>query len=78
MIEKEPGYYWFPKREKKGLSTSWFAFIILLPAIVIIFGIVISPLITTFIYSLKNMELISANRGQFVWFARGRRSTLRR
>lgn len=69
MIEKEPGYYWFPKREKKGLSTSWFAFIILLPAIVIIFGIVISPLITTFIYSLKNMELISANRGQFVWFA---------
>ena len=56
MIEKEPGYNWSPKREKKELSTSWFAFIILLPAIVIIFGIVISPLITTFIYSLKNME----------------------
>lgn len=26
-------------------------------------------MITTFIYSLKNMELISANRGQFIWFA---------
>ena len=51
-----------------------FAYLILIPAIVIVFGIIISPLITTFIYSLKNMELISANRGQFVWFANYPRS----
>lgn len=43
-----------------------FAFLILAPAAVIIFGVVLVPLVTTFIYSLKNMELISAERGKFL------------
>ena len=43
-----------------------FAFLILAPAAVVIFGVVLVPLVTTFIYSLKNMELISAERGKFL------------
>jgi ABC-type sugar transport system permease subunit len=43
-----------------------FAFLILAPAAVVIFGVVLIPLVTTFIYSLKNMELISAERGKFL------------
>ena len=56
-------------RRKRGLSAVGFAYLILIPAIVVVFGIIVSPLVTTFIYSLKNMELISANRGQFVWLS---------
>ncbi|NQX68008.1 sugar ABC transporter permease [Paenibacillus alba] len=43
-----------------------FAVITILPAFVLVFGIVLFPLIQTFIYSLKNMELTSASQGQFV------------
>jgi ABC-type sugar transport system permease subunit len=43
-----------------------FAFLILAPAAVIIFGVVLVPLVSTFIYSLQNMELISAERGKFL------------
>ncbi|HYW84122.1 MAG TPA: sugar ABC transporter permease [Spirochaetia bacterium] len=43
-----------------------FAFLILAPAAVVIFGVVLIPLVTTFIYSLQNMELISAERGKFL------------
>lgn len=68
MIARQPCPDAHP-RHKYDLSAARFAFLILLPAILIVFGIIISPIITTFIYSLKNMELISANRGQFVGFA---------
>lgn len=54
---------------KKGLSEQNFAFLIIAPAVLIVFGVVIFPLITTLIYSLQNMEMISANKGQFVWLS---------
>lgn len=53
---------------KKELSEQQFAWVILFPAMLIVFGIVLFPLFQTFIYSLKNMELTSANQGDFVWF----------
>ena len=43
-----------------------FAFLILAPAAVVIFGVVLAPLVTTFVYSLKNMELISSERGKWL------------
>ena len=43
-----------------------FAFLILAPAAVVIFGVVLVPLVTTLIYSLQNMELISSERGKFL------------
>jgi multiple sugar transport system permease protein/N,N'-diacetylchitobiose transport system permease protein len=43
-----------------------FAFLILLPSAVVIFGVVIVPLVTTFIYTLQNMEMISAEKGKFL------------
>ncbi len=43
-----------------------FAFLLLAPAAVVIFGVVVFPLLTTFVYSLRNMELISAERGRFL------------
>jgi ABC-type sugar transport system permease subunit len=57
------------EKQRHGISEQNFAFIIIIPAIIIVFGVIISPLVTNFIYSLQNMELISANRGQFVWFS---------
>ena len=57
------------KKTNRELSEWGFALLILIPAIVIVFGVVISPLITTFVYSLKNMELISEHRGEFVGLA---------
>jgi len=51
---------------RQGLSEQSFAFLILLPAAVVIFGVVLFPLVTTFIYSLQNMELISAEKGKFL------------
>ena len=59
----------FKKKTNRELSEWGFALLILIPAIVIVFGVVISPLITTFVYSLKNMELISEHRGEFVGLA---------
>ena len=69
MATKESPGAVVPRKHKGNYPAAGFAYLILIPAIVIVFGIIISPLITTLIYSLKNMELISANRGQFVWFA---------
>ena len=51
---------------RQSLSEQSFAFLILLPAAVVIFGVVLFPLVTTFIYSLQNMELISAEKGKFL------------
>ena len=54
---------------RKGLTEQQFAYMIIAPAAIIVFGVVLFPLISTFIYSLKNMELISINKGQFVGIA---------
>lgn len=54
---------------KRKLTDQQFAYIIIAPAAIIVFGIVLFPLISTFIYSLKNMELTSINKGQFVGIA---------
>ncbi|MFF2480023.1 carbohydrate ABC transporter permease [Paenibacillus sp. NPDC058071] len=43
-----------------------FGFWSTVPAIVAVFGIVLYPLIQTFIYSLKNMSLTSSSAGAFV------------
>jgi multiple sugar transport system permease protein/N,N'-diacetylchitobiose transport system permease protein len=53
-----------PRRQQ--LSEQQFAFLILAPAAVVIFGVVLAPLVTTFIYSLKNMELLSSERGMWL------------
>jgi len=47
-------------------SEGKFALAISAPALLIVFGVVLFPLLTTFAYSFMNMELISANRGAFV------------
>jgi multiple sugar transport system permease protein/N,N'-diacetylchitobiose transport system permease protein len=49
-------------------SEGKFALGISAPALLIVFGVVLFPLLTTFAYSFMNMELISANRGAFVGF----------
>ena len=54
------------QRHRGSLSEQSFAFLILLPAAVVIFGVVLVPLVTTFIYSLQNMELISEEKGKFL------------
>ncbi len=51
---------------KNGLSEQKFAWIIIFPAILIVFGIVIFPLIRTFIYSLQNMNLSLGETGEFI------------
>ncbi|AJY76894.1 carbohydrate ABC transporter permease [Paenibacillus beijingensis] len=50
----------------KRMSDKTFAWLNIAPAILLVFGIVLFPLIQTFLYSLQNMELISDNKGQFV------------
>ncbi len=51
---------------RQALAEQRFAYLILAPAAVVIFGVILAPLVTTFIYSLQNMELISADRGKFL------------
>jgi multiple sugar transport system permease protein/N,N'-diacetylchitobiose transport system permease protein len=51
---------------RQALSEQSFAFLILLPAALVIFGVVLFPLGTTLVYSLQNMELISAEKGKFL------------
>ena len=51
---------------RQRLSEQRFALLILLPAAVVIFGVVLFPLGTTFVYSLQNMELISEEKGKFL------------
>ena len=50
-------------------SESRFALAVSAPALLIIFGVVLFPLATTFAYSFMNVELTSANRGAFVGLA---------
>lgn len=54
---------------KRNLSDAQFSWLIITPAIIIVFGIVLFPLLQTFLYSLKDMDLTSANQGEFVWFS---------
>jgi ABC-type sugar transport system permease subunit len=51
---------------RQRFSEQRFAFLILLPAAVVIFGVVLFPLGATFVYSLQNMELISEEKGKFL------------
>lgn len=46
-----------------------FALVLILPAILIVFGIVLYPLVQTFIYSLQDMRLTSDTKGEFVGLA---------
>ncbi len=46
-----------------------FALAISSPALIIVFGVVLFPLATTFVYSFMNIELTSADRGAFVGLA---------
>ncbi len=43
-----------------------FAYLIILPAVIVVFGIVLFPLITTLIYSLKDLNIMSNHYGSFV------------
>lgn len=54
---------------RQAAAEQRFALLILAPAAVVIFGVVLIPLATTFVYSLKNMELISEERGRFLGLA---------
>jgi ABC-type sugar transport system permease subunit len=58
---------------RQKLSEQGFAFLILIPAAVIIFGVVLLPLGTTLVYSLQNMELISSEKGKFLGLLNYRR-----
>ncbi|EDL66556.1 carbohydrate ABC transporter permease [Bacillus sp. SG-1] len=53
----------------KSRNEKWFALSILLPAIIIVFGVVLIPLIQTFIFTFKDMKLISATYDQFLGLA---------
>jgi multiple sugar transport system permease protein len=50
----------------KTKNEKWFALSILLPAIIIVFGVVLVPIIQTFIYTFKDMNLISSSYDQFI------------
>lgn len=50
---------------KKTISEQKFAWMIILPAIIIVFGVVIYPLIRTFIISFQEMNLSAGEAGSF-------------
>jgi len=50
----------------KTKNEKWFALTILLPSIIIVFGVIVIPLFQTFIYTFKDMNLISSTYGQFI------------
>jgi len=54
---------------KKGTSEQSFALVIIAPALILVFGVVIFPFVQTLIYSFQDMSLMSANQGQFVGLA---------
>lgn len=56
-----------PTRKVRGEQS--FAYWVLAPALLLVLGMVLFPLLVNLAYTFKNMELISAHRGQFVWFA---------
>lgn len=51
---------------KRKLSDAKFAWLLISPAIIVVFGIVLFPLIETFLYSLKDMDLSMGNPGSYV------------
>ncbi|MFD1362430.1 carbohydrate ABC transporter permease [Lentibacillus salinarum] len=50
---------------KKGLTEQRFAWLIILPAVLIVFGIVIYPLLRTFGYTFQDMDLSMGGTGEF-------------
>ncbi|WP_052158772.1 carbohydrate ABC transporter permease [Halobacillus sp. BBL2006] len=54
---------------KKELSEQKFAWIIILPALLIVFGIVVYPLVRTFIYTFQDMNLSLGGTGEFIGLA---------
>jgi ABC-type sugar transport system permease subunit len=54
---------------KRRLSDAQFSWLIITPAILVVFGIVLFPLVETFIYSLKDMDLSMGNLGSYVGLA---------
>jgi ABC-type sugar transport system permease subunit len=54
---------------KRKLSDAKFAWLIISPAIIVVFGIVLFPLIQTFLYSIKDMDLSMGNPGNYVGFS---------
>ena len=53
---------------KRKLSDAQFAWIIISPAILVVFGIVLFPLLQTFIYSMRDIDLTAGNTGDFIGF----------
>lgn len=51
---------------KRGISEQQFAWLIILPACLLVFGIVLFPLGTTMVYSFKDMDIMSSQYGSFV------------
>ena len=49
----------------KPLKESTFAHLIILPAIILVFGIVIFPLLQTFWYTFQNLDITSSSYGEF-------------
>lgn len=54
---------------KRDFSEQQFAWLLLLPALIIVFGMDLYPLVDTLIYSLRDMNLTSSNYGAFVGLA---------
>ncbi|WP_085522768.1 carbohydrate ABC transporter permease [Tuberibacillus sp. Marseille-P3662] len=54
---------------KNGLSEQKFAWTIIFPALIIVFGIVIYPLFRTLIYSFQDMNLSLGGTGEFIGLA---------
>ncbi|MGE5582879.1 MAG: carbohydrate ABC transporter permease [Bacillota bacterium] len=46
-----------------------FAYWVLAPAMILVLGVIVFPLLVNLIYTFQNMELISAHRGEFVGLA---------
>ncbi|MDF2684398.1 MAG: transporter permease [Brevibacillus sp.] len=51
---------------KKDFSEQQFAWIIIAPAVIIVFGIVLYPLIQTLLYSLQDFDLSQGKKGSFI------------
>lgn len=51
---------------KKDFSEQQFAWVIITPAVFIVFGIVLYPLIQTLLYSLQDIDLSQGKKGSFI------------
>ncbi|WP_078059996.1 carbohydrate ABC transporter permease [Gracilibacillus timonensis] len=54
---------------KSKLSEQKFAWVMILPALIIVLGIVIYPLIRTFLYTFQDMNLSLGGSGEVVWLS---------